>query len=177
LERSFVAMARLAAASGTRALTKTRKPAVAKHTPPPGAGAWLPGVVMGATGAKRSRLYRPPGAKFGERLPLMVMLHGCGQDANSFAANTRMNRIAMRERFLVLYPEQDRLANAESCWNCFDTVSDRAQSDVALIMKATLVAVDRLAHAWSGGAASKPFSDVQGPDAARNPGKVVLRLS
>ena len=32
---------------------------------------------------------------------------------------------------------------------------------------ATLVAVDGLAHAWSGGAASKPFSDVQGPDASR----------
>jgi hypothetical protein len=32
---------------------------------------------------------------------------------------------------------------------------------------ATLVAVDRLAHAWSGGAASKPFSDGQGPDASR----------
>jgi len=32
---------------------------------------------------------------------------------------------------------------------------------------ATLVTVDRLAHAWSGGAASKPFSDGQGPDASR----------
>jgi hypothetical protein len=32
---------------------------------------------------------------------------------------------------------------------------------------ATLVAVDGLAHAWSGGAARKPFSDVQGPDASR----------
>jgi poly(3-hydroxybutyrate) depolymerase len=32
---------------------------------------------------------------------------------------------------------------------------------------ATLVAVNRLAHAWSGGAASKPFSDGQGPDASR----------
>jgi poly(3-hydroxybutyrate) depolymerase len=30
----------------------------------------------------------------------------------------------------------------------------------------TLVAVDRLGHAWSGGAASKPFSDVRGPDAS-----------
>jgi hypothetical protein len=31
---------------------------------------------------------------------------------------------------------------------------------------ATLVTVDRLAHAWSGGAASQPFSDGQGPDAS-----------
>ena len=51
--------------------------------------------------------------KFGERLPLMVMLHGCGQDAKTFAASTRMNVVAARERFLVLYPEQDRLSNAK----------------------------------------------------------------
>jgi poly(3-hydroxybutyrate) depolymerase len=31
----------------------------------------------------------------------------------------------------------------------------------------TLVTVNRLAHAWSGGAASQPFSDGQGPDASR----------
>ena len=85
---------------------------------------------------RRFRLYRPPGVKFGERLPLMVMLHGCGQDANSFAASTRMNRIAMRERFLVLYPEQDRLANGQGCWNWFDTDTGRAYGEAALIMKA-----------------------------------------
>lgn len=136
LERSFVAMTRMAAASGTRVLAKTLQPVVARRRPPPGAGAWLPGVVVGATGVRRFRLYRPPGVTFGERLPLMVMLHGCGQDANSFAASTRMNRIALRERFLVLYPEQDRLANGQGCWNWFDTHSGRAYGEAALIMKA-----------------------------------------
>jgi len=135
-ERSFVAMTRMASASGTRVLTQTLKPVVAKRTPPPGAGAWIPGVAMGAAGVRRFRLYRPPGVRFGERLPLMVMLHGCGQDANSFAASTRMNRIAMRERFLVLYPEQDRLANGQGCWNWFDTGTGRAYGEAALIMKA-----------------------------------------
>ena len=133
---------------------------------------------MGAAGARRFRLYRPPGVKFGERLPLMVMLHGCGQDANSFAASTRMNRFAMRERFLVLYPEQDRLANGQGCWNWFDTGAARSvkrgkrhpMSVTDFKRKgstvATLVAVQGLAHAWSGGAASQAFSDGQGPDAS-----------
>ena len=40
-----------------------------------------------------------------------------------------MNRIAARERFLVLYPEQDRLANAQGCWNWFDTRTGRAQRE------------------------------------------------
>jgi poly(hydroxyalkanoate) depolymerase family esterase len=134
--RGVRAMTRLATDSGQRVLVKALKPMVAKRTPPPGAGAWIPGVAMGAAGARRFRLYRPPGVKIGERLPLMVMLHGCGQDANSFAASTRMNRIAQRERFLVLYPEQDRLSNAQGCWNWFSTRTGQADGEAALIMAA-----------------------------------------
>lgn len=139
-ERSFVAMTRMATASGTRVLSATLagtlKPVVARRAPPPGAGAWIPGVVIGAAGVRRFWLYRPPGVGFGERLPLMVMLHGCGQDADGFAASTRMNRIALRERFLVLYPEQDRLAHAQGCWHWFDTGNGRAYGEAALILKA-----------------------------------------
>ena len=134
--RGLTALTKLATASGTRALKQALKPVVARRTAPPGDGAWLPGVALGAAGARRFRLYRPPGLKLGERMPLMVMLHGCGQDANSFAASTRMNRVAQRERFLVLYPEQDRLANAQGCWNWYDTDSGRAYGEAALIMKA-----------------------------------------
>jgi poly(hydroxyalkanoate) depolymerase family esterase len=104
--------------------------------PPPGPGDWLAGVALGAGGARRYRLYRPPGLSLGERLPLVVMLHGCGQDARRFATSTRMNRIAARERFLVLYPEQDRMANAQGCWNWYEIDSGRAYTEVALLMRA-----------------------------------------
>ena len=120
----------------TRALKPARAAAVKPRAPPTGAGDWIPGIAMGASGARRFRLYRPPDVTFGERLPLLVMLHGCGQTADSFAASTRMNRIAARERFLVLYPEQDRLSNAQGCWNWFDTQAGRAQGEAALILKA-----------------------------------------
>ena len=33
------------------------------------------------------------------------------------------------------------------------------------VVAATLVEIDGLAHAWSGGAAKEPFSDPAGPDA------------
>jgi poly(3-hydroxybutyrate) depolymerase len=91
---------------------------------------------MGVSGTRRYRLFRPAGIKFGEKLPLMVMLHGCSQDANRFAACTRMNVVAARERFLVLYPEQDRLSNPQGCWNWYDTKSGRAHGEAALIMQA-----------------------------------------
>jgi len=111
-------------------------PALQQREPPPGAGQWLTGMAMGPGGMRRWRLYRPPDVKFGERLPLMVMLHGCRQDAKSFATSTRMNGIAARERFLVLYPEQDRAANAQGCWNWYDTSAGRAYGEAASIMSA-----------------------------------------
>jgi poly(hydroxyalkanoate) depolymerase family esterase len=135
-ERSLLTLTRHAVKSGARALRPTVKPSVARRQAQTGAGAWLPGVALGAAGARRYRLYRPAGVKPGERLPLLVMLHGCHQNADTFAASTRMNRIAQRERFLVLYPEQDRLANSQGCWNWFDTASGRAHGEAALIMKA-----------------------------------------
>ncbi|MDB5944710.1 MAG: esterase, depolymerase family protein [Ramlibacter sp.] len=126
-----------------------------RSKPPPGEGDWIPGIAMSAAGARRYRLYRPPAMQSGERLPLMVMLHGCGQDAKGFAQSTRMNRVAARERFLVLYPEQDRLANAQGCWNWFDARGGRAAAEAQLIMKAIeqvclLYAVDRARIAVAG---------------------------
>lgn len=109
---------------------------LAKSKPSPVEGDWLAGVALGSGGARRYRLYRPPGILFGERLPLVVMLHGCGQDANTFALSTRMNRLAARERFMVLYPEQDRLANGQGCWNWFDSRGGRASAEAQLIMTA-----------------------------------------
>lgn len=121
---------------GRRTVARIVKPVIARRQAPPGPGDWVAGVVFGPGGARRYRLYRPPGAQVGERLPLIVMLHGCGQDAKSFAASTRMNRVAARERFLVLYPEQDRMSNAQGCWNWFDTRAGRHHGEAASIMKA-----------------------------------------
>ena len=124
------------AASTARAKPARAGPAKAGRSTTVDGGSWLSGMVAGPAGTRRYRIFRPPDLIPGERLPLLVMLHGCGQDAERFAASTRMNRIAARERFWVLYPEQDRLANPQSCWNWFDTRSGRALGEAALIMAA-----------------------------------------
>lgn len=115
-------------------LRRATKPLRDHHRPPPGEGSWLMGLVMAADGPRRYYLFRPAGVRFGEKLPLLVMLHGCHQDARSFAASTRMNAVAARERFLVLYPEQSRLANPQGCWNWFDAA--RAGAEAGWILKA-----------------------------------------
>lgn len=115
---------------------RAAQPLRERYKPPAGAGSWLMGSVVTPAGPRQYWLFRPDGVRFGEKLPLMVMLHGCHQDAKSFAASTRMNQLAARERFLVLYPEQPRLANAQGCWNWFDTRSGRALAEVAWILRA-----------------------------------------
>jgi poly(hydroxyalkanoate) depolymerase family esterase len=83
-------------------------------------------------GARPYRLFVPP------TLPaspgLIVMLHGCTQTPEDFAAGTRMNDIAGAQGFLVLYPEQIRSANMQRCWNWFNPADQqRDQGEPALI--------------------------------------------
>lgn len=134
--RSLDALTRSAMRLGKQAMDLMVKAATDSRRPPPGDGEWIAGIATGSAGARRFWLYRPPEVHSRELLPLMVMLHGCGQTAKSFAIGTRMNRLAARERFFVLYPEQDRAANGQGCWNWFDTRSGRAYGEASLILKA-----------------------------------------
>lgn len=94
------------------------------------------GLAVSAGGVRRYQLWVPPGTRARQRLPLVVMLHGCQQDIDTFRAQTRMNRLADRAGFGVLYVEQDRVANPMGCWNWFALDTGKALSEVSIIRAA-----------------------------------------
>ncbi len=63
------------------------------------------------------RLYIPPASV--SNGSLLVMLHGCTQEATDFSTGTAMNTLARDAGYTVLYPNQNSSANPNRCWNWF----------------------------------------------------------
>ena len=95
---------------------------VLPHAPSPKkatcAGSFTWHEVANAAGRRRYKLYVPAGTAALPR-PLVLMLHGCTQSPDDFAAGTRMNAVADELGVLVAYPEQTAANNSSKCWNWF----------------------------------------------------------
>jgi poly(hydroxyalkanoate) depolymerase family esterase len=86
-------------------------------------GEFLECSFAGVNGARLYKVYVP--ARYSvastERVPMVVMLHGCAQSPDDFANGTRMNALADEHGFIVVYPAQSANANVQKCWNWFRT--------------------------------------------------------
>ena len=94
--------------------TLRKAPIIAVTAPP-----YLARSFICAAGSRDYKVYVPSRAE-GRALPLIVMLHGCTQHPDDFAAGTGMNRLAEERGFIVAYPGQPASANPSACWNWFD---------------------------------------------------------
>ncbi len=105
--------------------------------------------------------------------PLLVMLHGCGQEPAEFARATGMNAVAEREGFTVVYPDQSSFANSFDCWNWYydyntergsgegESITSIAQHEIA---EESLDASRVYVAGFSAGAAMVPNLLVAYPD-------------
>ncbi len=105
---------------------------------------WMTGVARSEAGRmmpwvfvppeRKYRLYVPSSAPEATRRAMVVMLHGCRQDAETFARGTRFNQFADQYSLVVLYPDQADLANTQRCWNWFEARTLVGKGEAAILI-------------------------------------------
>jgi len=90
----------------------------------PNGAEFLACTFSNQAGSRPYKLYVPSGYH-GQPVPLIVMLHGCTQSPDDFAAGTRMNAAAEEHTCLVAYPGQTSSANMQKCWNWFSAADQQ----------------------------------------------------
>ena len=116
------------------------RPVQVPELPLPDGAAFLDLGFSCAAGARRYRLYVQSNADDGLQ-GLIVMLHGCTQGPEDFAAGTGMNALAEKHRLLVVYPAQAGGDNSMSCWNWFrpgDQLRDAGEPAIIAGLTASL---------------------------------------
>ncbi|MEO8570158.1 MAG: PHB depolymerase family esterase [Chloroflexota bacterium] len=102
-------------------------------TDAPARGRFIDGSYTNPFGTRTYKLYIPASYQ-GQSLPLLVMLHGCTQNPDDFAAGTGMNAIAEEQECFVAYPSQEQSANHSRCWNWFKALDQqREQGEPSII--------------------------------------------
>jgi len=114
--RPSVDLAKNLSGLGLRGSLKRAPPSIADIMPD--GSRFVEGSYGNAAGSRAYRLFIPSGYH-GQAIPLVIMLHGCTQSPEDFAAGTRMNFIAEERTCFVAYPAQRTEANQAKCWNWF----------------------------------------------------------
>jgi poly(hydroxyalkanoate) depolymerase family esterase len=124
------------AAAGSTPAPRAAPLTSARDAPAP--GKWLTARYAGQGGPVLRPmsywLYLPDGVAPASGWPLIVMLHGCEQSATQFAQGTRMNQMAQKAGYAVLYPQQSLSAHPQRCWKWYDRATQQGGGEVPVIV-------------------------------------------
>src|SRR2546426_2142246 len=110
-------------------------------------GTFVQYTYSGATGSRTYYVYTPAGYTTTQRVPLIVMLHGCGGNAVDFSNATQMNALADSKQFIVVYPQQSSTYNG--CWVWASLANQaRGAGEPAIIAGITQTVMADAAH-WN----------------------------
>jgi len=90
-------------------------------------------------GQLRGRVYVPEGLE--GPAPLVVVLHGCTQDAALYDHGSGWSTLADRHGFVLLFPEQQRANNPMLCFNWFSPADTKRGGGEAASIRAMVEAV------------------------------------
>jgi len=90
-------------------------------------------------GALRGRFYVPDA--LARSAALVVVLHGCTQDAAGYDRGSGWSHLADDQGFAVLFPEQQRANNANRCFNWFSAQDTQRDAGEALSIRQMVAAM------------------------------------
>lgn len=93
------------------------------------------GSYTGILGTRNFKVYVPAGLSKTKKAPVVVMIHGCEQNAEVFAGGTRIVKWADKEKFIVLLPEQNQEFNPYKCWNWVLPVNNSKYGETQVIVE------------------------------------------
>src|SRR3954465_11702680 len=106
-------------------------------------------TFRGQAGSRDYFVYTPANYQRSSAVPLMLMLHGCDETPEDFAAVTQMNQLADQKQFIVVYPQQKSGNNREECWNWFDVSNQSRGRGEPAILEGIAQTVQQTTDRWT----------------------------
>ena len=85
-----------------------------------GSGRWVRGGRSAPVGGRSYDVYLPAGLRPRSRVPMVLLLHGCGQTSAEFASATRFTDVADRNGFVLVLPHQETRHHPNRCWRWYE---------------------------------------------------------
>jgi poly(hydroxyalkanoate) depolymerase family esterase len=91
-------------------------------------------------------IHLPPDFDKTKSYPMVVVMHGCTQNAEHVAEQSGWNKLADEKNFVVMYPEQNLINNPSRCFNWFNAEDNaKGSGEVLSIRNMIMYMVDSFA--------------------------------